>query len=231
MDKVLTKEEWKRRRKIKRYVRLGIVCLVAFIILIVAILGLKALFGSVFSKDKLSKKAEAIKAELNIAEKYIEKSDYTRSGDTLKKVEGVVIHYVGVSEQTAAQRHTYYNTMKDNEEKQIGSTHYIVGFGGEIIQCIPLDEIAYASKHRNVDTIAIEYVHNDFDGEPEEDTYDAMVKLTAFLVEQYNLKMENVMLHYEATTYPCPPYYVDNPSKWDQFKKDVQGVLNAANKK
>lgn len=223
MDRVLTKEEWKRKRKIKRYIRLGIVCAIALLMLIIAIIILKTLFSTVFtSKDTPAKRAEALLKQINIEKKYIRKNEYTRSGQKMNKVNGIVIHYVGVPNQSAKERWTYYDTMEFKEDKKTGSCHYIVGFDGEIINAVPLDEIAYASKERNIDTISIEYVHTDYDGKPSIKTYNELVKLTAYLMEKHGLEIKDIMMHYEITEYPCPPYFVDNLLEWEAFKADVK---------
>ena len=52
---------------------------------------------------------------------------------------------------------------------------------GEVLQCIPLTEISYASNTRNSDTVAIEVCHPDETGKFSAVTYDRVVELTAWL--------------------------------------------------
>lgn len=233
MEKVLTKEEWKKKRKIRRYVRFGVFCVLALLLFILLLMGLKAIFSAIFpAKEKLSDKALALKSQLNIKEEPIIKNPNTRSGMELKEIKGIVIHYIGVSGQSAAERLKEYNEIDANAEVQIqGSSHYIVGFNGEIIHCIPDDEIALASKKRNTDSLSIEYAHSDYDGEPSETTYNALVKLTAFLMEKYNLELKDIIRHTDITGYPCPPYFADDELAWTQFLAAVQETRENAIKK
>lgn len=90
-----------------------------------------------------------------ITEHLLTVNEYSRPGTELKEVKGVVIHYVGNPATTAENNRNYFESLKDTHERS-ASSHYIVGLEGEIIQCVPLDEISYASNSRNKDTIAIE---------------------------------------------------------------------------
>lgn len=45
------------------------------------------------------------------------------------------------------------------------SSNFIIGMDGEIIQCVPIDEMAYASNTRNSDTVSIECCHPGKDGQ------------------------------------------------------------------
>ena len=102
-----------------------------------------------------------------------------------------------------------------------------MGLEGEIVQCIPSREISYASNGRNVDTIAIECCIEDETGRFNQATYDAVVHLAAWLVEYFGLEVSDVIRHYDVTGKPCPKYFVDFPSAWEQFLADVQAYLQA----
>lgn len=49
-----------------------------------------------------------------------------------------------------------------------------------------------------------------------------MVLLTSWLTEEFDLKADNIIRHYDVTGKLCPLYYVENEDKWMQFKEDVQ---------
>lgn len=85
-------------------------------------------------------------------------NDYSRPGLTLEKVNGIVIHYTANPGTTAKQNRNYFNGLKDSKKTK-ASAHFVVGLEGEIVQCIPCNEIAYASNERNSDTISIECCH------------------------------------------------------------------------
>ena len=102
---------------------------------------------------------------------------YSRPGTPLERVDGIVIHYVGNPGTTAEQNHSFFRNLAQTGETY-ASSHFLVGLEGEIIQNVPLDEIAYCSNQRNEDTISIECCHPDDSGEFNQATYDALVKLT-----------------------------------------------------
>ena len=74
----------------------------------------------------------------------------------------------------------YFEGLKDAHTTK-ASSHFIVGLDGEVVQCIPTTEIAYASNNRNADTISIECCHPDDTGAFNTATYQSMVQLTAWL--------------------------------------------------
>jgi len=88
---------------------------------------------------------------------------YSRPGYLLEEVNGIVIHYIGNPATTALQNRNYFESLATSHETY-ASSNFIVGLVGEIIQCIPVDEIAYASNQRNKDTLSIEICHPDETG-------------------------------------------------------------------
>ena len=107
------------------------------------------------------------------------------------------------------------------------SSHFIVGIEGEIIQCIPTKEVAYASNSRNNDTVSIETCYINEDGSYEQATYDSLVHLTAWLMGKFNLKIDAVIRHYDVTGKLCPLYFVEHEDAWAQFKQDVVDYIEA----
>lgn len=140
-----------------------------------------------------------------------------RSGRSLTDLSGIVIHYVGNPGSTAAGNRNYFATAGT----QVVS-HFVVGLEGEVIQCLPLWERSVASNSRNKDTISIEVCHPDETGQFNPATYDAVVRLTAWLCEVGDLSTEQVIRHYDITGKECPRYYVRNETAWQQFLSDVQ---------
>ena len=101
----------------------------------------------------------------------------------------------------------------------------MVGLEGEVIQCIPVSEMAYAAAPRNNDTISIETCHPDESGAYNEATYESLVKLTAALCTQLKLDENDLMRHYDINGKVCPKYFVDDEAAWKQFKKDVKTAI------
>lgn len=155
-------------------------------------------------------------------------NEWSRPGTELDAVNGVVIHYVGNPGTTAQANRNYFESLSSGQEGVYASSHFIVGLEGEVIQCIPLAEKAYASNGRNGDTIAIEVCHPDETGEFSAVSYDRCVELTAWLCRTFRLEPESdVIRHYDVTGKVCPKYYVDHPEAWDAFRADVAAEMDA----
>lgn len=152
-------------------------------------------------------------------------NDYSRPGEANNKINGIVIHYTANPGTTAAQNRSYFEGLKDSKITK-ASSHFIIGLEGEIIQCIPTNEVAYASNDRNYDTISIECCHADKTGKFNEETYQSLVHLTAWLCGKYKLKARDVIRHYDITGKLCPLYYVEHEDEWKQFKKDVTEYID-----
>lgn len=155
-------------------------------------------------------------------------NEWSRPGTELDAVNGVVIHYVGNPGTTAQANRNYFESLSSGQEGVYASSHFIVGLEGEVLQCIPLAEKAYASNGRNGDTIAIEVCHPDETGEFSAASYDRCVELTAWLCRTFRLEPESdVIRHYDVTGKVCPKYYVDHPEAWDAFRADVAAEMEA----
>ena len=160
-----------------------------------------------------------------IIQKFIAPNQYSRSQIPLQKVKGLVIHYVANPGSSARDNRDYFEGLKDTHTAK-ASSHFIVGLSGEVIQCIPLDEISYASNQRNKDTISIECCHPDAGGKFNDKTYDTLVKLTAWLCDTYGLDSSDVIRHYDVTGKMCPVYYVKNEDAWVELRKNIQKRLD-----
>lgn len=156
---------------------------------------------------------------------------YSRPGEKLGMINGIVIHYIGNPGTTAQQNRDYFDGLK----KQSGSntvsvsSNFVIGMDGEIIQCIPIDEKAYASNERNADTISIENCHPDSDGKFTEETYESLVRLTAWLCRELDLGTKDVIRHYDVTGKACPKTFSEDDAQWKRFKKDVKKALAKLN--
>ncbi len=143
-----------------------------------------------------------------------------RTGKKLSSVENIVVHYTGNPGTSAQNNRDYFNKLSTTV-----CSHFVIGLGGEVIQCVPLDEKSAASNHRNIDTVSIEVCHPDESGKFNENTYNSLVKLTAWLCDNSGLKETDVIRHFDVTGKECPKYFVDNPKEWENFKNDVKEKL------
>lgn len=149
---------------------------------------------------------------------------YSRPGTKLGVINNIVIHYIANPGTTAQQNRDYFDNLKNQSGSNVTSvsSNFIVGLDGEILMCVPIDEKAYASNDRNGDTLSIENCHPNADGEFTEETYDSLVKLTAWLCNELDLTSKDVIRHYDITGKACPKSFVENEDEWKKFKKDVK---------
>lgn len=151
-------------------------------------------------------------------------NEYSRPGLPTGAINGVVVHYTANPGSTAQQNRDYFENLKDTHTTKV-SSNFVIGLEGEIIQCIPTSEIAYASNSRNKDTVSIECCHPDETGKFTAATYGSLVQLTAYLCSKYNLTENDVIRHYDITGKDCPKYFVENEAAWETFRSDVGEVL------
>lgn len=164
-----------------------------------------------------------------VQEDYLPVNPYSRPGTPLEKIDGVVVHYVGNPGTTAQANRNYFASLASGTDGTYASSHFVVGLEGEVIACVPLTEVAYASNSRNDDTVSIEVCHPDETGEFSQVTYDRAVELTAWLCREFHLDpREDVIRHYDVTGKLCPLYYVEHPEAWAEFLDDVEATLEAS---
>lgn len=154
---------------------------------------------------------------MNIIQDHIPINQYSRPGIRRKTTLAVAWHWVGKPMQTAKMVRDYFASLAKpyNPDKPIyASAQFIIGMDGEIIQCMPIDEVAYHAGSSQVDpdsgkiytdlarkllgtqycglqytpnhaTIGIELCHKDWQGEFSDKTLDSLVELTAWLFDEY----------------------------------------------
>ena len=147
-------------------------------------------------------------------------NEWSRPGEPLEEVNGVVIHYVGNPGTSAAANRSYFENLAVTHETSV-SSHFLVGLEGEILQCVPLSEISYCSNERNYDTIAIEVCHPDETGEFSPESLESAERLTAWLCAVFDLGADQVIRHYDVTGKICPKYYVEHEEAWGDLLAGV----------
>ncbi len=159
---------------------------------------------------------------------FLSVNEYSRPAEELKKVKNIFIHYTANPGTDAAQNRSYFENLGQTHETS-ASAHFIIGYEGEIVQCIPLDEIAYAVAGRNQDSISIECCYLDESGQFTEETYRTLVHFSAILLEKYGLEADDLRRHYDEGGKNCPKYYVENEEAWRQFVEDVKEYKESLN--
>ena len=137
----------------------------------------------------------------------------------------LVIHYTANPGSTAQENRDYFNGLQYSQETE-ASSNFVVGMDGEIIQCVPTWEVAYASNERNFDTVSIECCHPDDSGEFTDETYRSLVQLTAWLCLKFDLSEDDVIRHYDVTGKVCPKYFVDHEDAWEEFRQNVRRAMD-----
>lgn len=164
-----------------------------------------------------------------IDKQLLTKNKYSRPGKKVEEIKYLVIHYLGNPRTTAQENRDYFESLKDLKNATM-SSNYIVGLDGEIIQCVPDGEMAYASNNANKESISIENCNIDKTGKFLKDTYISLVKLTAYLAEKYDLDRDHIIRHHDVTGKECPLYYVENEEAWEVFLDDVMFYIELCHK-
>lgn len=159
-----------------------------------------------------------------ITEDFLTPNPYSRPGERLQTVENIFVHYTANQGTSAVQNRSYFENLSITGETS-ASAHFVIGYEGEIIQCIPLDEIGYAVKQRNYDSISIECCYVSEDGSFTDDTYESLIRLCGWLLKEYQLSPDKILRHYDEGGKKCPLYYVEHEEAWEQFLKDVKRYI------
>ena len=198
------------------YARVGLAALLLLTIVLI--------LRSCISKKQGEMRADVDASRPEIDVQLLDINEYSRPGIESDGITGIVIHYTANPGSTAQENRDYFEGLKDSHETS-ASSNFVVGLEGEIIQCVPTWEVAYASNERNKDTISIECCHPDETGKFTEETYQSMVQLTAWFCRKYSLTADTVIRHYDVTGKNCPKYFVENEEAWANFKEDVANAL------
>lgn len=183
-----------------------------------------------------------------IQKEHIDKGKESRPGKKLKEVKAIVIHWTGVPKQSWQTVRKWWD---DDTNGVYGSAHYIIDMSGNIIECIPSDEVAYHvgskadqytdfAKHyfgenvcSNYDSpnnycIGIEKIPVDSDGNYTDKTENATIGLAVALLKKYGLTTDNLLMHSHIRKIQyktCPKKEATDPAEWGEFKLKVKERL------
>lgn len=153
-------------------------------------------------------------------------NEYSRPGEPLTEVKNIFIHYTANPGTGARQNRDYFDSLAQTQITS-ASAHFVIGIEGEILQCLPMDEIGYAVKGRNYDSVSIECCYENENGQFSEATYRSLVELCAYLLGRYDLTEFDLMRHYDEGGKICPKYYVEHPEEWERLIYDVGYYISA----
>lgn len=164
---------------------------------------------------------------MEIIDKLLTINPYSRSGEKQNKIQDIVIHWVGNANTSATANRNYFNNLAKTHSTS-ASSHYIIGLDGEIIRCIPDDEVAFhsGSYSENRKSIGIENCHPDWNGKFNNKTYSSLIDLCVYLCKKYNININNIKTHNAITGKNCPKYYVEHQDEWNKLKQDIYNKIN-----
>lgn len=160
---------------------------------------------------------------IKINEKLIKYNFSSRGGE---KIKYIVIHDTGnTSKGAGADNHFLFFNAADRQS----SAHYFVD-DKQILRVIKDIYKSWAvgdgrAKYgiTNENSLNIEMCINS-DGDFNK-TYLHTLKLTKYLMAKYNIPLENVVRHYDASRKLCPNVWKENNwAKWDKFKQDLKKI-------
>ena len=150
-------------------------------------------------------------------------SPYNHSG--VNNIQYIVIHYTGNRGDTAKNNADYFyggdrqasahyfvddNSIWQVVEDFCGAWH--VGDGGG----------KYGITNRN--SIGIEQCCMS-NGEISEKTENNCIELVKYLMKKYNIDINHVVRHYDASRKICPNWSANNWARWNEFKNKVQNGI------
>ena len=218
-----------RRRKRRRLSKRGRYAAIVGIAALVLFITLLVVAGTRRQKAEKQTVSEKTYPDITFDVRFLDPNPFSRPQLALKKVHAIVVHYTANPGVDAVANRNYFNNLpKANERKQkktYASSHFVIGLDGTIVQCIPLEEMAYASNDRNSDTVSIECCHKKENGKFTAQTQAALIQLCTYLCIKFDLTEENLIRHYDVTGKICPKYFVEDEDAWVEFRRNVQDAL------
>ncbi len=177
---------------------------------------------------------------------YIDKNKYSRPGKKLSSISGIVIHWTKNWDKgaTALANRNYFNNLdvinrnriEEGEDPIFASAHEIID-RKQIVQAIPLDEVAYHLSYDdtlhynpnivtkfgvpNYNFLAIEVVPINALGEMHKKTYMNLLYRTYDLLRFADITTKRLFLHNDFTGKNCHKFFVEFPEKWQEFKQTL----------
>ena len=215
----------------KRLITIGILGISFLIVLLAIIFSFRYFYKQIKEQEATTEApvevepivgAASLFPDLPISEEFLTVNKYSRPGLALSSTpQYIVIHYTANPSSTARQNRNYFENLKDTGET-FASAQFVIGLEGEIIQCVPCNEMAYCSNSLNDVCISIEMCHPDDTGNFNDATYNNCVYLVAKLMNYYDMDMEQLIRHYDVTGKNCPKYFVEHEDRWEVFKGFVE---------
>lgn len=147
-------------------------------------------------------------------------SDLNRS-----KIDWIILHYVGAVSTAKNNAEYFYDKYRG------ASAHYFVD-DKEIWQVVEDNDASWAigadkyyTDARNSNSISVEmccYYMQNGNINVAKEVEEKAVELVKMLMKKYNIDVNHVIRHYDATRKNCPAPFVSDQERWNNFKKKLQ---------
>lgn len=182
---------------------------------------------------------------MRVIERLLTPNDYSRPQRKVKEIKAIVMHWTANAGASAMETRNFFEGRKTGMGGY-GSAHYIIDQCGDIVRCIPEDEVAYhcgsqtytdwARKRLgeryvttltpNFCTIGIEMCNADDEGNFTEETVKAAAELCADICLRTGLKAADITTHHRIVGWKdCPRLWVNRPDLFEAFKEGVHALL------
>lgn len=143
-----------------------------------------------------------------------------------KDIKFIILHYVGAV-STAKNNADYFFSKYRG-----ASAHYFID-NKEIWQVVEDNDAAWAigankyyTEARNSNSISVEmccYTMKNGNINVAKEVEEKAVELVKMLMKKYNIDVDHVIRHYDATRKNCPEPFVSDTERWNDFKNKLQG--------
>ena len=177
-------------KKTRSHSKKGLIILIIITVVLCAVTVLKKQEQPEEYTENKSDYIDSVRPDIDV--ELLTPNEYSRAGIATNKITGIVIHYTANPGASAMNNRDYFEGLKDSHITK-ASSNFVVGLEGEIVQCVPTWEMAYASNSRNIDTVSIECCHPDETGKFNQKTYQSMADLCAWLCLKFDLNENDVL--------------------------------------
>ena len=156
---------------------------------------------------------------------------YTRPCTHRKRTKKLVLHCSDKEGASALDMHGYYLSLAETRSAY-SSVHYIIGIDGEVILCVPENEVAFGTGKADANSISIECCNEKADGIINKKTLESLTQLCVLLCKKYRLDPEkDILRHYDVSGSMCMLRWVLHPEEFAAFRQEVKNRLNITKQK
>lgn len=159
---------------------------------------------------------------MNIEDRVITINEMTRPGENLKKVKKIILSSTNLKNVSAVKCRNDIERLKYQAENYL-SYHYIIDLDGNIVRCVPEDEISYSTNKFDIDSESISIaIVEDAENNISIKSFNSQMELIKMLCEKFLLDpLEDILILYDITGSRKPRYYLDNKYKLESLKRKI----------